>query len=197
MAVEQIRTACPLDCWDCCGMIAHVEDGRLLKVEGDPDHPITQGTLCGKGRKLVDRMYHEERVLEPLKKVDGQWQPISWEQAFKEIADKMRESREQYGQTAVLHHFDYGSSGLLKVLEQRFFNLYGGFTDTIGSICWGAGLEAMKYDFGFGKSHLPSDLAEHTDTFVIWGRNVSVTNMHMMPFIKAAMKRGAEIVLID
>ncbi|PWK16590.1 molybdopterin-containing oxidoreductase family protein [Tumebacillus permanentifrigoris] len=197
MAVELIKTACPLDCWDCCGMIAHVEDGRLIKVEGDPDHPITQGTLCGKGRKLVDRYHHEERVLEPLKKVDGEWQPISWEQAFQEIAAQMQAARAQYGATAVMHHYDYGSSGLLKVLEQRFFNLFGGFTDTVGSICWGAGLEAQKYDFGYAKSHHPDDLAAHTDLFVIWGRNVSVTNMHMMPYLKAAMKRGAELVIID
>jgi anaerobic selenocysteine-containing dehydrogenase len=178
-------------------MIAHVEDGRLLKVEGDPDHPVTQGTLCGKGRKLVDRLYHEERVLHPLKKVDGEWHEISWEQAFREIGAKMRAAKEQYGQASVLHHYDYGSSGLLKVLEHRFFNLFGGYTDTIGSICWGAGLEAHKYDFGFAKSHLPDDLAENTDVFVIWGRNVSVTNMHMMPYIKAAIKRGAQLVVID
>lgn len=195
--LQLIRTACPLDCWDACGMIAHVQDGRLLKVEGDPDHPITQGTLCGKGRKLVNRLYHEERVLHPLKKVEGEWQPISWEQAFTEISEKMKLAREQYGPTSVMHHYDYGSSGLLKVLEHRFFNLFGGFTDTIGSICWGAGLEAHKYDFGYAKSHLPEDLAAHTDLFVIWGRNVSVTNMHMMPFIKQAMKRGAELVIID
>lgn len=197
MTVETIRTACPLDCWDCCGMIAHVEDGRLIKVEGDPDHPITQGTLCGKGRKLVDRYHHAERVLEPLKKVDGEWQPISWEQAFQEIAAKMQAARAKYGATAVMHHYDYGSSGLLKVLEQRFFNLFGGFTDTVGSICWGAGLEAQKYDFGYAKSHHPHDLMDNTDLFVVWGRNISVTNMHMMPFLKAAMKRGAELVIID
>jgi anaerobic selenocysteine-containing dehydrogenase len=197
MAVETIRTACPLDCWDCCGMIAYVEDGKLLKVEGDPDHPITQGSLCIKGRKLVDRLYHEERVLSPLKKVDGEWVPVSWEQALKEIAEKMREAKEQYGPTAVMHHYDYGSSGLLKVLEGRFFNLFGGFTDTIGSICWGAGLEAQKYDFGYGKSHDPYDLAENTDVIVVWGRNVSVTNMHMMPFLKTAMNRGAELVIVD
>ncbi|TCP52214.1 anaerobic selenocysteine-containing dehydrogenase [Tumebacillus sp. BK434] len=197
MAVETIRTACPLDCWDCCGMIAHVEDGKLIKVEGDPDHPITQGSLCIKGRKLVDRLYHEERVLTPLKKVDGEWVQISWEQAFQEIAAQMREAKAQYGPTAVLHHYDYGSSGLLKNLEGRFFNLFGGFTDTIGSICWGAGLEAQKYDFGYGKSHDPEDLAEHTDVIVVWGRNVSVTNMHMMPFLKRAMNRGAELVIVD
>ncbi|MGB8956437.1 MAG: molybdopterin-dependent oxidoreductase [Tumebacillaceae bacterium] len=197
MTVETIRTACPLDCWDCCGMVAYVEDGKVLKVEGDPDHPITQGTLCGKGRKLVDRLYHEERVLHPLKKVDGAWQEISWEQAFREIAEKMRAVKEQYGPTAVLHHYDYGSSGLLKSLDHRFFNLFGGYTDTIGSICWGAGLEAQKYDFGFAKSHHPDDLAANTDLFVIWGRNVSVTNMHMMPYLKTAMKRGAQVVVID
>jgi anaerobic selenocysteine-containing dehydrogenase len=197
MATELIRTACPLDCWDCCSMIAHVEDGKLIKVEGNPDHPFTQGRLCIKGHKLVDRVYHPDRVLEPMKKVNGQWQTISWEQAFREIADKMRAAREQYGPTAVMHHYDYGSSGLLKALSHRFFNLFGGFTDTIGSLCWGAGLDAHRYDFGYGKAHHPEDLAAHTELWVIWGRNVSVTNMHMMPFIKKARKRGAELVVID
>lgn len=197
MAVEKIRTACPLDCWDCCSMIAHVEDGKLIKVEGDPDHPFTQGKLCIKGHKLVDRVNHPERVLEPMKKVDGHWQTISWEQAFREIADKMRVARAQHGPKSIMYHYDYGSSALLKGLSLRFFNLLGGFTETIGSICWEAGLQAHKYDFGHGKAHRPEDLAAHTETWVVWGRNVSVTNMHMMPFLKQARKRGAQLVIID
>lgn len=196
MALKQVRTACPLDCWDCCSMIASVEDGKVIKVEGDPDHPITQGNLCVKGKRLVDRMYHPERVLHPKKKVEGQWVDISWDQAFQEIADKMRRAKERYGPTSVMHTFDSGSGGMLKELEGRFFNLFGGYTKTSGSLCWEAGLEAGRYDMGVALSHDPVDHL-NSNVIVVWGRNVTVTNMHMMPFIKAARKKGAKLVLVN
>jgi anaerobic selenocysteine-containing dehydrogenase len=196
MAEWTVKTACPLDCWDACSMIAHVEDGRLVKVEGNPEHPITQGTLCVKGKRLVDRLYHPERILAPLKKVIGRWQEIEWEQAFDEIAAKMREASRRHGPTAVMHMYDYGSGGLLKTLEERFFNLFGGYTQIEGSLCWAAGLQAQTYDFGTPLSHDPRDL-EHARAIVVWGRNVSVTNMHMMPFIKKARKKGARLILIN
>ncbi len=177
-------------------MIAYVEDGKVLKVEGDPDHPITRGRLCVKGKRLVDRMYHPERVLHPKKKVDGCWEDIPWQQAFQEIADKMRTAKERYGPTAVMHTFDSGSGGMLKELEVRFFNLFGGYTKTVGSLCWEAGLEAGRYDMGVCLSHDPYDHL-NSRAIVVWGRNVTVTNMHMMPFIKAARKNGTKLVIVN
>lgn len=194
--MKTVKTACPLDCWDCCSMVAYVEDGKLLKVEGDPDHPITQGSLCVKGKRLVDRLYHPERVLSPKKKQGGKWVDITWEQAFREIADKMQNAKAQYGPTAIMHTFDSGSGGLLKELEARFFNLFGGYSQTVGSLCWEAGLEAGRYDMGVSLSHDPADHL-NSRAIVVWGRNVSVTNMHMMPFIKAARKKGAKLIVIN
>ncbi|UOF91739.1 molybdopterin-dependent oxidoreductase [Fodinisporobacter ferrooxydans] len=196
--MKHIRTACPLDCWDACGMVATVDEhGRIRHIEGDPEHPITQGMICGKGRKLVDRLYHKERILTPLKKINGRFHEISWQLALDEIAEYMSNFRSSYGPTSILHHYDYGSGTLLKTMETRFFNLFGGFTDTIGSLCWGAGLEAQRFDFGYSASHSPDDMAEHSGHIVIWGRNVNVTNMHMMPFIKRAMARGVPITVIN
>ncbi|GIM45875.1 putative oxidoreductase YyaE [Collibacillus ludicampi] len=196
MAEHRVLTACPLDCWDACSMVAYVHDGRLIKVEGNPDHPITQGSLCVKGKRLVDRLYHPKRILSPLKKVNGEWIEIEWEQAFREIAAKMREASLRYGPTAVMHMYDYGSGGMLKALEERFFNLFGGYTEIVGSLCWEAGLQAQTYDFGIPLSHHPNDLV-NARAIVVWGRNVSVTNMHMMPFIKKALKRGTKLVLVN
>lgn len=194
--IRTVKTACPLDCWDCCSMVAYVQDDKLIKVEGDPDHPITQGRLCEKGKRLVNRMYHKDRVLSPKKKLDGKWIDISWQQAFTEIADKMRIAKETYGPTAVMHTFDSGSGGMLKELEGRFFNLYGGYTKTVGSLCWEAGLEAGRYDMGVCLSHDPIDHL-NSKSIVVWGRNLSVTNMHMMPFVKEARNKGAKLIIVN
>ncbi len=194
--LQTVKTACPLDCWDCCSMIAYVQDGKLLKVEGDPDHPITQGRLCVKGKRLPERMYHPERVLTPKKKIDGIWTDISWDQAFREIAGKMQSAKETYGPVAVMHTFDSGSGGMLKELEGRFFNLFGGYTQTIGSLCWDAGLEAARYDMGVSLSHDPAD-HRNSNAIVVWGRNVTVTNMHMTAFLKEARKQGSKLVIVN
>jgi anaerobic selenocysteine-containing dehydrogenase len=196
--LKTIQTACPLDCWDACGMVATVDDnGSITKLDGDPKHPITAGVICGKGKKLADRLYHKDRILYPLKKIDGRFERVSWEQVLDELAQEMMKIRAEYGPTALLHHYDYGSGTLLKALETRFLNLYGGFTDTVGSLCWGSGLEAQALDFGYAASNGPEDMALHSEHIVVWGRNVPVTNMHMVPFIRRALARGATLTIIN
>jgi anaerobic selenocysteine-containing dehydrogenase len=190
------KSACPLNCWDVCGFNVTTAQGKVLKVEGDPDHPITQGKICGKGKMLAERANHKERVLFPLKKINGKFEQISWEQALDDIAQHMQHVKEEYGSTAVLHSHDYSNGGLLKNLDQRFFNAYGGITELVGSLCWGAGVEAQIVDFGNAYSHDPEDL-QHSQTIVVWGRNVTSTNMHLYPYMKQAKERGAKIIVID
>jgi anaerobic selenocysteine-containing dehydrogenase len=190
------KSACPLNCWDVCGFNVTTAQGKVLKVEGDPDHPITQGKICGKGKMLAERANHSERVLFPLKKINGEFEKISWDQALNEIAYRMQHIKEEYGSTAVLHSHDYSNGGLLKNLDQRFFNAYGGITELVGSLCWGAGIEAQIVDFGNAYSHDPEDL-QHSQTIVVWGRNITSTNMHLYPYMKQAKERGAKIIVID
>lgn len=197
MALKQIRqAACPLNCWDSCGFHVTVENDRVTKVEGDPSHPITQGKICGRGRMLETRTNSTQRLLHPLKKINGQFEEISWEQALNEIADKLKTIKETYGSTAVLHSHDYANNGLLKNLDQRFFNCYGGVTELYGSLCWGAGIEAQKWDFGDAYSHAPNDLY-NSKNIIIWGRNVARTNMHFYEKLLEAKKRGAKLFVID
>ncbi|GAA0378116.1 molybdopterin-dependent oxidoreductase [Bacillus horti] len=193
---QKHKTACPLNCWDVCGFEVTTADGKVKKVEGDSAHPITQGKICGKGVMLADRANHPDRLLYPLKKVDGQFERISWEQALDEIATAMQKVKKEYGSTAVLHSHDYSNGGLLKNLDQRFFNAYGGITELVGSLCWGAGIEAQMVDFGSAYSHDPDDL-KNSQTIVVWGRNVTATNMHLYPYIQKAKKRGAKLIVID
>ncbi|MBT2638713.1 MULTISPECIES: molybdopterin-dependent oxidoreductase [unclassified Bacillus (in: firmicutes)] len=190
------HSACPLNCWDSCGFLVTVEDGKVTKVEGNPDHPITQGKICGRGRMLENRANSEDRLLYPLKKIDGRFQQISWEQALDEIAGKLAYYKESFGTTSVLHSHDYANGGLLSNLDSRFFNLFGGVTELTGSLCWGAGIEAQNWDFGDAYSHAPEDL-KNSKHVVIWGRNVARTNMHLFQNLQAAKKNGTQIYVID
>ncbi|MGV2939287.1 molybdopterin-dependent oxidoreductase [Mesobacillus sp. LC4] len=190
------HSACPLNCWDSCGFLVTVDDGKVTKVEGNPDHPITQGKICGRGRMLENRANSEDRLLYPLKKIDGIFQQISWNQALDEIAEKLTYYKESFGTTSVLHSHDYANGGLLTNLDSRFFNLYGGVTELTGSICWGAGIEAQNWDFGDAYSHAPEDL-KNSKHVVIWGRNVARTNMHLFQNLQAAKKKGTKIYVID
>ncbi|MGM7684032.1 molybdopterin-dependent oxidoreductase [Cytobacillus sp. Hm23] len=190
------KTACPLNCWDSCGFEVTVENNMVVKIEGDQDHPITKGKICGRGRMLEHRANSNERVKYPLKKVNGTFQRISWEQALNEISNKLAAIKKTYGTTAVLHSHDYSNSGLLTNLDKRFFNCYGGVTELTGSICWGAGIEAQTWDFGDSYSHSPDDVF-NSKNIVIWGRNVARTNMHLYANLTKAKQQGANIIVID
>lgn len=194
--LEVRKAACPLNCWDSCGLHVTIENGQVVKVDGDPDHPITRGKICGRGRMLADRTNSPKRLLYPLKKINGKFTEISWEQGLDEIAGKMAEIKELYGSTAVLHSHDYANNGILKNLDQRFFNCYGGVTELYGSLCWGSGIEAQKWDFGGANSHEPNDI-NNSHNIIVWGRNVARTNMHFYEKLLDAKKSGAKLYVID
>ena len=195
--LENIQySSCPLNCWDSCGFKVSIENGVIANVDGDDTHPITKGKICGRGRMLKDRTNSSERLLYPMKKINGQFARISWEQALAEIADKLRNTKKNYGSQAVLHSHDYANNGLLKNIDKRFFNCYGGVTELYGSLCWGAGIEAQKWDFGDSYSHAPEDI-KNSKSIVVWGRNVQRTNMHLFAELQSAKKEGKTIFVID
>lgn len=190
------QSSCSLNCWDNCGFEVTVEDGKVVKVDGSVHHPVTKGKICGRGRMLETRTNSSQRLLYPLKKINGVFEQTTWELALDEIAAKMSHYKENYGSTSILHSHDYANGGLLKNLDQRFFNLFGGVTELTGSLCWGAGIEAQKWDFGDAYSHDPEDVF-NSKHIIIWGRNVARTNMHFYQRLQQAKKNGAEIIVID
>jgi anaerobic selenocysteine-containing dehydrogenase len=192
------RTACSLDCFDACGIVAEVADGRIVRLGGDPAHPFTRGALCNKvNHYLRDRFYHPDRQLHPLRKANGAWQRLSWDDALDLIVGKLTEAKQRHGTLSVLYHKGNGSFAGLKIMGERFFNLYGGVTQAVGRFCGGEADYGTNQSFGTVVMHDPLDLAEHTRLFLIWGRNPAVTNIHMMPVIKQARARGARAVVID
>ena len=195
-----IYTSCTLDCPDGCGIIAHVKDGRVVKLEGHPDHEFTQGYLCGKTYRFPERVYSPERQLYPLRrsngKPDGLWERVSWDEALELIAERIRHYAETLGPLSIMHYQRTGSWGATKLLSRRFWNLLGGVTTTSGSLCSGAARAGQALDFGVRAGHDPLDLL-NSRLVLLWGRNPMATNLHTVPILKKVREQGGEVILID
>ena len=111
------KTICPLDCPDTCGMIASVENGKVVSLNGDPDHPYTKGFICRKMRDYPERLYSSHRILHPLKRVGpkgkGQFKRISWGEAWDEIVPRMKEIFGEYGGDSILPFSYAGNMGMV------------------------------------------------------------------------------------
>jgi anaerobic selenocysteine-containing dehydrogenase len=112
-----IRAVCPHDCPDTCGMLVTVRDGKAVTLRGDPDHPFTRGFLCQKVARYLDRVYHPERLLWPMKRVgpkgQGRFVRISWDEAIATVARCFAEiAGSPDGPQAVLHYSYAGTMGL-------------------------------------------------------------------------------------
>ena len=198
--MREIRTACSLDCFDGCGIVAEIDaNGRIRRLRGDADHPFTRGALCKKvNHYLQNRQYHGERLVHPMQRTSAGWRRITWDQALDLTAERLAAVRRRYGSLAVLYHRGNGSMGALKfVMMDRFFNLFGGASEAIGRYCGGEGDLGMMQSTGDTIIHDPLDLGEHSNLILFWGRNPALTNLHMMPIIKQARERGAMAVVID
>lgn len=173
-----------------------MDQDKIVDIKGDSADPITQGFICKKGMQLLERIQHPNRLTTPMKKQEGKWIPITWEEAISEIGDRLLAIRKDYGSTALLHYAENGHGGLLKNIDTAFFRAYGGVTSPTGSLCWGAGIKAQTMDFGTALGHDPYDYL-NAKTIIIWGRNPAFTNLHLLPFLKMAQKKGTKIVVID
>src|SRR3954463_5472137 len=114
-----VRGACPHDCPDTCAMLVTVADGRATRVAGDPDHPVTQGFLCAKVNRYVERTYHADRLTTPLRRVgpkgSGQFEPIGWDAALEEIATRLGAiAASPDGPEAILPYSYAGTMGMVQ-----------------------------------------------------------------------------------
>ncbi len=196
MSTKEIKTACNRDCPDACGMIAAVEDGRVVELKGDPDHPVTRGFLCYRTNRFLKRQYHPDRLTAPLIREGDSFRIASWDEVLDRIASTMLTVRDESGPAAILHYRSGGSLGLMKHVTDTFFERFGPTAVKGGDICSGAGEAAQETDFGLSDSNDLSDLL-NSRTIVLWGKNPYVSNVHLLPVLKEAKERGARIVSID
>ncbi|HEY8925445.1 MAG TPA: molybdopterin-dependent oxidoreductase [Polyangia bacterium] len=201
MSVETRKTICNRDCPDACGIVATVEKTeageRVVKLAGDPDHPITDGFLCWRTNHFLNLQYGPERVTEPLLRgPDGELHPVSWDEALDFAARRLLQIRSESGPASILHYRSGGSFGMMKAVSDAFFRAFGPVTTKRGDICSGAGDAAQALDFGESESHDLHDLlnARH---ILVWGKNVVVSSPHTLPVLKQARARGTRLCLID
>jgi anaerobic selenocysteine-containing dehydrogenase len=192
----RVKTTCNRDCPDACGLVATVEDGRVVKLQGDPDHPVTRGFLCYRTSRFLERQYDPGRLTSPLLRKGDSFEPVSWETALDLAAERMLAIRRESGGAAILNYRSGGSLGMMKHLTDYFFELFGPVTIKSGDICSGAGDTAQLEDFGEEDSHDLFDL-RHSRTIILWGKNPFVSSVHVLPVLREARRRGARLIQID
>ncbi len=196
------HSVCALDCPDACSLLINVDEtGRGSRLRGNPDHPITQGFLCGKVARYLDREYSPQRLLAPLRRVgakgEGRFEPISWDAALDLIATRLQTTAAEFGPEAVLPYSYAGTMGILNGagMDRRFFHRLGAsrLDRTICSSTGGAGLtEALGVRYAMEPEHF-----RHAKLIVAWGANILGTNVHLWPFIVEARRNGAKFYVID
>jgi anaerobic selenocysteine-containing dehydrogenase len=196
VAVEQKQTLCNRDCPDTCSIIATIEDGRVTKIQGDKTHPITQGFLCPRTSQYLKLQYSPDRLTTPLIRRAGKLEPATWDEALDLIAERLTTIRRESGPAAIFHYRSAGGMGFVKHITSYFFELFGPVTDKRGDICSGAGEWAQTTDFGDYESNDQSDLLNARE-IIIWGRNIHVSWVHLLPVLRAAKARGTGMTLVD
>ena len=121
----QIKTMCNRDCPDACGIVATVENGRVTRIEGDPEHPVTAGFLCYRTNKFLERQYDPDRITTPLLRKGDGFEAISWDRAIEMIASKLERVLAESGPAAIFHYRSGGSMGLMKHVTEYFFEKIG------------------------------------------------------------------------
>lgn len=190
------KTTCNRDCPDACGIVATVEDGRVVRLDGDRDHPITRGFLCYRTSHFLPMQYSRQRLTTPLLRKNGALTPVEWDEVLDFLAERLLAIRKESGPEAIFHYRSGGSLGLLLHLVDYFFEQFGPVTIKRGDICSGAGDAAQMLDFGDEDAHDLSDLP-NARNILVWGKNVHVSSPHTLPVLRAARERGARLVMID
>ncbi len=192
----RVKTSCTRDCPDACGIIATVEDGRITKISGDPDHPVTRGYLCYRTNRFLERQYDPERLKAPLFRDGSIFKQVGWNVALRRIAETMLRIRKESGAAAIMSYRCGGSLGLMKHVNEYFFERFGPVTVKSGDICSGAGEEAQAIDFGDADCNDLFDLL-NSRTIVLWGKNPFVCSAHLIPLLKECRAAGSRLVQID
>jgi anaerobic selenocysteine-containing dehydrogenase len=175
---EVVKTTCPRDCYDGCGVIVQKRAGRVIAVRGDPDHFVSRGTLCGKCSTAYNREWRDPaaRLMRPLRRVPGakpgRFEPVTWETALGEIGARLRAIVAQYGPASVFNAHYTGTISLLAgIAPMRFFNRLGATEVTPDTICNMAGHVALRYVFGTSLDGFDPRAAAEAACILVWGAN--------------------------
>lgn len=197
-----VRTVCTPNCCNTCGLLAHVEGGRISRVEPAPFPDTRYTRICLKGLASLERQYHPERLKRPLRRAgergSGRWEEVTWDVALDDIAARLKDIASRHGARSVAFATLTGSYGLLASnTANRFASVFGGSVPTRGTIMGdNGGNMGMALALGRVTAHEPEDWA-NSRFLILWGRNLAETYMNDFRFVLEAREKGAIVVAID
>ncbi len=200
---EVLPSVCPLDCPDTCSLNITVENDIIVGIHGSKANPYTEGVICNKVARSYPQMIHgSSRLTRPMKRVgkrgDGNYVDISWDQAIDIVYDGFSNAINRYGPQSVLPFNYAGPHGELAggSMDRRFFHRLGATLLDRGPLC--GGVRGAAYSSLYGDaSGMPPEQAINSDLIVVWGNNVTISNLHFIRVIKKAKANGAKVVVID
>ena len=211
-ATRVVHTTCSLDCPDSCGVLATVDTAtnRVVRIAGDPSHPITRGFLCGKVARYLDRVYSPDRLLYPMRRraevakgslKHGEemqaFERITWDEALDTIAARLQQISDTHGPESILPYSYAGTIGQLGYgsMDRRFFHRLGA-SQLDRTICASAGTAAFNAVYGVRVGPEPQSFV-HARLIIAWGANLHGNSIHLWPFVEQARRNGARLVVID
>ncbi|MDB5620385.1 molybdopterin-dependent oxidoreductase [Tardiphaga sp.] len=207
MSIQDIvKTTCPRDCYDACGIAVVRKDGKIAKVLGDPDHAVSEGRLCGKCAIAYNGVWRDEkaRLSRPLRRIgakgDGLFEPISWDEALKLIAERFKDIIAEAGDGRPIVQTHYtGTVGLIGGwFPSRFFNRLGATEVDPDTVCNKAGHAALELTFGDSLHAFDPRTIRDSKTLLIWGANPSHSAPHQdRVFVKKARAAGTKVIVVD
>ena len=199
----KLASVCPLDCPDTCSLSVTVEEDRVVSVRGSKANPYTAGVLCAKvSTAYPDFVHGENRLTRPLRRVgargEGRFEPVSWDAALDEVHAGISRVVAEHGPQAVVPFNYAGPHGMLGdgSMDQRFFHKLGASLVSRTPLC--GGIRSLAYSSTYGDvPGMQPEQARHAKLIVVWGNNVTVSNLHLQRIIKAARENGAKLVVVD
>ena len=196
-----VPSVCPLDCPDTCALQLTVQDGRLIKLEGQREHPITRGFACVKMAHYPKRQHHPDRLQVPLRrcgpKGSGRFEPTTWPEALDEIAARLRGIIEQWGEQSILPYHYAGTMGWIERDYPLCFFRALGAAELDQTICAATGAAGWEANYGPKRVSTPLESMPQARTILLWGINALRSHSHLAPWLKAARAQGAHILHID
>jgi anaerobic selenocysteine-containing dehydrogenase len=190
------KTVCNM-CNVRCGLDVHVQDGRITKIESMPEHPLKP--LCVKADGIIEWVYSPKRVTHPMKKINGTWREVTWDEAYEFFSERLFSIKEQYGAKSVVVFSGITFSGLhdLRALIRRWCDIYGTPNLTTGgSYCHRAHVIAHGLTLDYGSPELMPDFP-NSRCIINWGRDPEESNHIGGMRIDEAKKRGAKLIVVD
>jgi anaerobic selenocysteine-containing dehydrogenase len=195
-----VRSVCPYDCPDACGLLVEVEGERAVAVRGDPEHPFSRGTLCPKMNRYQETVHSPLRLRTPLLRTGpkgaGEFRRASWDEAVAEIAGRWRAILAEHGGEAILPYSYAGTMGLVQRNAGHAFFHRLGASRLDRTICSPAKDAGWKAVMGETPGPHPDEVLQ-SDLVVLWGINAVATNVHFVDRVKEARQRGARVWVVD